>query len=97
MLDDLKRTLPGLTVFPEQTLNERILAANSQLKKAGISLRFGVDEELYPSQGLLEMRVPAFSQEDATVNDILQNAHKALNQHYMLSDGRVLFQEGSGG
>jgi hypothetical protein len=93
----LKATLPGLTEFPEQTLQERILATNAMLKKAGIRLRFGVDEELYPSQNLLDLKVPAFSQENATPNDILQHSHKAMNKGYLLSDGTVLFQDGSGG
>jgi hypothetical protein len=93
----LNTTLPGLTEFPEQTLQERILATNALLKKAGIRLRFGVDEVLYPSQNLLEMKVPAFSQENATPNDILQHSVKAMNKHYMYTDGAVLFQDGSGG
>ena len=93
----LNTTLPGLTEFPEQTLQERILATNALLKNAGIRLRFGVDEVLYPSQNLLEMTVPAFSQENATPNDILQHSVKAMNKHYLYSDGAVLFQDGSGG
>lgn len=93
----LKATLPGLTKFPEQTLQERILATNALLKKAGIALRFGVDEKLYPSENLLEMPVPAFSQENATPNDILLNSHRALGKHYFLSEGAVLFQDASGG
>ncbi len=95
----MRVTLPGVTDFPEQTLQERILATNALLKKAGIVLRFGIDEESYPSQSLLEMTVPAFLQENATPNDILHHAHKALKKHYFLSegDGAVLFQDASGG
>ena len=90
--------LPGLTKFPEQTLQERILATNFSLKKAGNVVRFGVDEELYPSQILLERTLPAFSQENATPNDIIRDVQRTLKQNYFPDlRGRVLFQEGSGG
>ncbi len=95
----LNAPLPGLTEFPEQTLQDRILATNFSLKKAGNVVRFGVDEEMYPSQILLERTLPAFSQENATPNDIIRHAQRTLKQHHFLDldGGRVLFQEGSGG
>lgn len=99
MIAALNSPLPGLTKFPEQTLQERILAANASLKKAGNVVRFDVDEEMHPSQILLERTLPAFSQENATPNDILRDAQRTLKQHHLLDEdrGRVLFQEGSGG
>jgi hypothetical protein len=99
MIAALNSPLPGLTKFPEQTLQERILASNSSLRKAGNVVRFGIDEKMHPSQILLERTLPAFSQEDATPNDILRHAQRTLKQHHVLDlgKGRVLFQEGSGG
>jgi hypothetical protein len=99
MLAALNSPLPGLTSFPEQTLQERILATNASLRKAGNVVRFGVDEKMHPSQILLERTLPAFSQVNATPNDILRNAQRTLNQNSLLDldRGRVLFQEGSGG
>ncbi|MBK1884033.1 hypothetical protein JIN85_16560 [Luteolibacter pohnpeiensis] len=99
MLAALNTPLPGLTEFPEQTLQERILATNASLKKAGNFVRFNVDEKMYPSQILLEKTLPAFSQEGATPNDIIHHAQRTLKQHHVLDSdgGRVLFQEGSGG
>lgn len=99
MLAALNAPLPGLTKFPEQTLLERILATNISLKKAGNFVRFGVDEKMYPSEILLERTLPAFSQENATPNDIIRHAQHTLKQHHFLDmdGGRVLFQEGSGG
>jgi cytoskeletal protein RodZ len=99
MIAALNSPLPGLTKFPEQTLQERILAANASLKKAGNVVRFDVDEKMHPSQILLERTLPAFSQENATPNDILRDAQRTLKQHHLLDEdrGRVLFQEGSGG
>ena len=99
MIAALNAPLPGLTKFPEQTLQERILATNLSLKKAGNFVRFGVDEKMYPSQILLERTLPGFSQENATPNDIIRHAQITLKQHHFLDldGGRVLFQEGSGG
>lgn len=99
MLAAMKSPLPGLTTFPEQTLQERLLATNFSLKKVGNVVRFGVDEEIYPSQILLETTLPAFSQENATPNDILRHAQRTLKQHHFLDleRGRILIQEGSGG
>ncbi len=99
MLAALNTPLPGLTKFPEQTLLERILATNFSLKKAGNFVRLGVDEKTHPSETLLERTLPAFSQEDATPNDIIRHALRTLKQHHFLNldEGRVLFQEGSGG
>ncbi len=95
----LNAPLPGLTKFPEQTLQERILLTNLSLKKAGNCVRFGVDEKMHPSEILLERTLPAFSQENATPNDIIRHAQRTLKQHYWLNleEGKVLFQEGSGG
>lgn len=99
MITALNSPLPGLTKFPEQTLQERILATNASLKRAGSFVRFGVDEKMHPSQILLERTLPAFSQENATPNDILRHAQRTLKQHHLLDldRGRILFQEGSGG
>ena len=99
MLTALNAPLPGLTKFPEQTLQERLLSANLSLKKAGNFVRFDVDEKMHPSQILLERTLPAFSQENATPNDIIRHAQITLKQHHFLDldAGRVLFQEGSGG
>jgi hypothetical protein len=99
MIAALNSPLPGLTKFPEQTLQERILATNASLKRAGSFVRLGVDEKMYPSQILLETTLPAFSQEKATPNDIIRHAQLTLKQHHFLDldRGRVLFQEGSGG
>ena len=99
MIAALNSPLPGLTKFPEQTLQERILAANASLKKTGSFLRFGVDEKMYPSQILLERTLPAFSQENATPNDIIHHAQITMKQHHLLElgEGKVLFQVGGGG
>ena len=99
MIAALNSPLPGLTKFPEQTLQERILATNASLKRAGSFVRFGIDEKMHPSQILLETTLPAFSQEKATPNDIIRHAQRTLKQHHFLDldRGRVLFQEGSGG
>jgi len=99
MFAGLRATMPGLTTFPEQTLQERILAINSLLKKADIKLRLGMDEVLYPSPHLLEKNVPAFALENATLNDILLQAESALKMsHYLNQDhGAILLYEGSGG
>lgn len=99
MIAALNSPLPGLTKFPEQTLQERILAANASLKKTGSFVRFGVDEKMYPSQILLERTLPAFSQENATPNDIIHHAQITLKQHHRLEsgEGKVLFQVGGGG
>jgi hypothetical protein len=99
MFAALKTPVPGWTHFPEQTLEERILATNFSLKKAGNPVRLGIDEKLYPSQNLLEKILPAFSQENATPNDIIRHAQQTLKQHHYFDTegGRVLFQEGGGG
>lgn len=99
MIAALNSPLPGVTRYPEQTLQERILATNAALKRAGSFVRFGVDEKMHPSQILLERTLPAFSQENATPNDILRHAQGTLKQHDLLDldRGRILFQEGSGG
>ncbi|RYD47338.1 MAG: hypothetical protein EOP83_28180 [Verrucomicrobiaceae bacterium] len=98
MFAGLKVVLPGLTEFPEKTLQERMLATNALLKKTGIKLRLGMDETLHPSPHLLEKNVPAFSQQNATLGDILLQAESALKMsHYLSQDGSVLLNEGSGG
>lgn len=98
MFGGLNTVLPGLTEFPEQTLQERILVINALLKKSGIKHRLGMDQVIYPSPHLLEKNVPAFSQENATLRDILHQAETALGMSYYLSqDGSVLLNEGSGG
>ena len=98
MFAGLNVVLPGLTEFPEQTLQERILVINALLKKRGIKHRLGMDQVIYPSPHLLEKNVPAFSQENATLRDILHQAEIALGMSYYLSqDGSVLLNEGSGG
>lgn len=96
-LNTLQTVIPGLTELPEQTLQERILATNSLLKKHGIALRFGVDEILYPSNHLLDLKVPAFSKENARPCDILRQDVKAMDKHYFISGDKVLYQDGSGG
>ena len=98
MFAGLSVVLPGLTEFPEQTLQERILVINALLKKSGIKHRLGMDQVIYPSPHLLEKNVPAFSQENATLRDMLHQAEIALGMSYYLSqDGSVLLNEGSGG
>lgn len=54
MLSALKTPVPGWTHFPEQTVEERVLATNVSLKKAGNPVRLGIDEKLFPSEILLE-------------------------------------------
>lgn len=95
----LKKPLPGLTEFPEQTLQERIISANISLKNSSNFIRFGIDEKMHPSQILLDRILPAFSQENATPQDIIRHAQSTLKQHYFydMEEGKVLFQEGSGG
>ena len=93
----LRTIIPGRTEFPEQTLQERILEINAMLKKHDIALRFGVDEILYPSSHLLELKVPAFSKENASPRDILQQDVKAMDKSYFISGDKVLYQDGSGG
>lgn len=98
MFAGLSVVLPGLTKFPEQTLQERILMINALLKRNGIKHRLGMDQVIYPSPHLLEKNVPAFSQKNATLRDILHQAEIALGMSYYLSqDGSVLLNEGSGG
>ncbi|MEK7953961.1 hypothetical protein [Luteolibacter soli] len=99
MFAGLREILPGQTEFPEQTLQERILAINALLKKRDIKLRLGMDEVLYPSPHLLDKNVPAFSQEATTLNHILFQAESSLKMtHYLSQDeGAVLLMEGSGG
>jgi hypothetical protein len=96
-LQTLRTIIPGLIEFPEQTLQERILAINAMLKKHDIALRFDVDEILYPSSHLLELKVPAFSKENASPRDILQQDVKAMDKSYFISGDKVLYQDGSGG
>jgi hypothetical protein len=96
-LQTLRTVIPGLTDLPEQTLRERILAINAMLKKHDLALRFGVDEILYPSNHLLELKVPAFSKENASPRDILRHDVNAIDKHYFISGYKVLFQDGSGG
>ena len=99
MFAGLREILPGSTEFPEQSLQDRILAINALLKKAGIKPRVDMDEVLYPSPHLLEKNVPAFSQENATLNHILLQAESALKMSHYLNqgEGTVLLNEGSGG
>lgn len=95
--ENLQVIIPGLTEFPEQTLQERILATNALLKKQGIALRFDVDEILYPSNHLLELKVPAFSRKNARPLDILKHDVSAMDKHYFISGDKVLYQDASGG
>ncbi len=95
--DTMRVVIPGLIEFPEQTLQERILAINALLKKHDIALRFGVDEILYPSNHLLDLKVPAFSKDNARPCDILRHDVNAMDKHYFISGDKVLYQDGSGG
>ncbi|MCW1923433.1 hypothetical protein OKA05_12785 [Luteolibacter arcticus] len=99
MLASFNTPLPGLIEFPQQTLQERILATNALLKKTGIALRFGVDEEQDPSQSLLELQVPALLLENATPRLILLHDVNALKKDFFFNEeeGEVLFRENFGG
>lgn len=96
-LATLRTVIPGLTEFPEQTLGDRIRDTNALLKKHDIALRFGIDEILYPSNHLLDLRLPAFSRQNASPRDILRHDVSAMDKHYFISGDKVLYQDGSGG